>query len=157
MAGAQFKFDASAVLAGLQKLRDRGGTPAPALRAFGEYLLSSHRGRFAQQIEPSGRAWSPLSEAYRARKRRNADKVLVLVGYLKGTLAYQVSDTVLRFGSNRIYAAVHQFGAKKGAFGRTRRGAPIPWGDVPARPFIGLSAADRAEGLRIITSYLASR
>jgi hypothetical protein len=28
------------------------------------------------------------------------------------------------------------FGAKQGAFGRTSRGGPIPWGDIPARPLL---------------------
>ena len=41
----------------------------------------------------------------------------------------------------------HQFGAEKGAFGATSRGTPIPWGDIPARPFLGLSADDR-DGVR---------
>lgn len=30
-----------------------------------------------------------------------------------------------------------QFGAAKGAFAQTKRGALSPWGDIPARPFFG--------------------
>jgi len=57
-------------------------------------------------------------------------------------------------GSVLEYAAVQQFGAKKGAFGRTRRGAPIPWGDIPPRPFLGLSDADRRSILDLIAEHL---
>lgn len=39
-------------------------------------------------------------------------------------------------GTNVIYAALQNYGAPQGAFGHTKRGAPIPWGDVPARRFI---------------------
>lgn len=38
-------------------------------------------------------------------------------------------------GTNVKYAALHQFGARQGAFGKTKRNTPIPWGNVPARPY----------------------
>jgi phage virion morphogenesis protein len=155
MTGVTYKFDASEVIEGLRKLLERGSSLAPALRSFGETLLSSHRERFSQQVSPDGKAWAPLSSAYRAEKRRNADKILTLDGYLRGTLRYQADDTSLQFGTDRIYAAVQQFGAKRGELGTTRRGAPIPWGDIPARPFIGLSDADSEAGMRILRDYLA--
>ena len=37
---------------------------------------------------------------------------------------------------------------------RTRRGAPIPWGNIPARPYLGLSADDETEVVRILRDYL---
>jgi len=52
-----------------------------------------------------------------------------------------------------VYAAVHQFGAAQGAFGNTSRGSPIPWGDIPARPYLGLSDDDRQE----IETFVADR
>jgi phage gpG-like protein len=52
-----------------------------------------------------------------------------------------------------IYAAVQQFGAAKGAFGRTSRGAPIPWGNIPARPFLGISAEDEPLMLEIVAEW----
>lgn len=56
-----------------------------------------------------------------------------------------------------VYAAVMQGGAAQGAFGRTSRGGPIPWGNIPARPFLGLSDSDRAGVLEIIAEYLGRR
>jgi phage gpG-like protein len=63
-------------------------------------------------------------------------------------------------GASKVYAAVHQFGQKKGASGRTRRGAPIPWGDIPPRPYLpideagALTPAARDEVLAIIADAL---
>ena len=37
------------------------------------------------------------------------------------------------------YAAVHQYGAAKHSF----TGGKTPWGDIPARPFLGLSTDDQ--------------
>lgn len=57
-------------------------------------------------------------------------------------------------GSPMEYAAAQQFGAVAGAFGRTRRGAPIPFGAIPARPFLGVSSADKEDILEILRSHL---
>ncbi|MHB8921670.1 MAG: phage virion morphogenesis protein [Halothiobacillus sp.] len=56
--------------------------------------------------------------------------------------------------AGNLRPAFQQFGAAEGAFGETTTGHPIPWGDIPARPFIGLSDKDEAEILNIITSYM---
>lgn len=56
--------------------------------------------------------------------------------------ARPVSNSSIEIGSPAEYAPMHQFGAKKGAFGRTNRGAPIPWDEIPARPFLGISDED---------------
>jgi len=47
--------------------------------------------------------------------------------------------SVATIGTRKKYAAAHQHDAKKGQYGKTRRGGPIPWGDAPALPFIGVS------------------
>ncbi|MBI2313576.1 MAG: phage virion morphogenesis protein [Betaproteobacteria bacterium] len=74
---------------------------------------------------------------------------------LGSEIVYRVSGNTLLVGSALEYSAVQQFGAKKGAFGKTRRGAPVPWGDIPPRPFLGISDADRAGILDIMNDYLA--
>lgn len=72
--------------------------------------------------------------------------VLVLEGHLLGdaSMSYHADPDELLFGTVKEYGAVHQFGEKKWATGKTTsRGVPIPWGDIPARPFIGLSDDDK--------------
>lgn len=43
-------------------------------------------------------------------------------------------------GTNVKYSALHQFGARQGQFGKTKRNTPIPWGDVPARPYFPIDS-----------------
>ena len=60
------------------------------------------------------------------------------------TLAYQVSNDHLEFGTNLEYSATHQFG-------RDADG-------IPARPFLGLSDGvwnDEVEIVEILQSHLA--
>lgn len=73
---------------------------------------------------------------------------------LSTEIHYQADSGRVVIGSSLIYSAVQQFGAKAGSFGRTRRGALIPWGDIPARPFLGLSDKDKAAVLDIFDEHL---
>jgi|WetSurMetagenome_2_1015567.scaffolds.fasta_scaffold169383_1 phage gpG-like protein len=77
-----------------------------------------------------------------------------------GDLARQIIKTVhgntLLVGSTMIYSAVQQFGLKQGKSGSTKRGSPIPWGDIPARPFLGISDQDRVDILDAISDYLGN-
>lgn len=45
-------------------------------------------------------------------------------------------------------------GARKGQFGRTSRGAPIPWGNIPARDFLGVSADDRVGIVDVLRRHI---
>ncbi|MDX1464115.1 MAG: phage virion morphogenesis protein [Halomonas sp.] len=156
MAGARIQLDLEArtVLAAIGELIDRMEDPRPAFREIGEYLDLAHRDRWDAQRSPDGTPWAPLSPVTRARKKKNADRVLVLEGYLRDTLRYQESATELLFGTDRVYGAVHQFGARQGAFGTTARGGPIPWGDIPARPWLGLASEDEQPVLEILERHV---
>lgn len=129
--------------------------PEPALRSIGEELQRTTQERFdqGQKQAPDGTPWARNSPVTIARKGR--DNPLYQRGHLQGSIRYQLlGQNALAVGTNRIYAAVQQFGQPKGASGRTRRGAPIPWGNIPARPYLGLSADDETEVVRILRDYL---
>ena len=80
-----------------------------------------------------------------------------LIGHSKSlghSITYQAMVRQLLVGSPMIYAVTQQFGAKKGSFGSDKRGRSIPWGDIPARPFLGISDADRVSILQIAADFL---
>ena len=124
------------------------------MRDIGEHLLNTTRERFSSQTAPDGTPWAPLSEDYKRTKPRNQDKILTLYGILRGQLTYRAARDEVAIGSPTIYAGTHQFGAERGAFGTTARGAPIPWGDIPARPFLGLSPDDESAVMEILAEHL---
>lgn len=139
---------------GLQALIETGRDLTPVMADIGEQLLNSTRQRFSDQVSPDGQAWSPLSHATKARKKKNKDKILTEEGRLRRLLSVQAGKDYVEVGSTRIYAGTHQFGAERGAYGTTQRGAPIPWGDIPARPFLGVSNTDKKTILEIIQKHL---
>lgn len=97
------------------------------LASIEQHLLDSTKDRFNTMIAPNGTSWQPLSPAYYARKPRNKALILTLDGYLRRSIYALHDDSSVTIGSNMQYAATHQFGK----------------GNIPARPFIGLSRADQ--------------
>lgn len=139
---------------GLQALIETGLDLTPVMADIGEQLLNSTRQRFSDQVSPEGEAWSPLSHVTKARKKKNKDKILTGEGRLRRLLSVRAGKNYVEVGSTRIYAGTHQFGARRGAYGADKNGSPIPWGDIPARPFLGVSNADKKTILEIIQKHL---
>jgi phage virion morphogenesis protein len=175
----RIEVDDQAVRAALGELLRRVQDPAPALREIGELLVASTRQRFATGRAPDGTPWAPNSPVTvlrylsrfggsfrrrgggltkRGQARAAAKKPLIgETRRLSSEIAYRLIPRGVEVGSSLEYAATQQFGARKGQFGRTRRGAPIPWGDIPPRPFLGLSDADRTSVLQLLAAHLRAR
>lgn len=131
----------------------------PLMQDVGEVLVEGTKRRFAEGADPDGNPWAPKSPTTIAAYQARGDGVSFspLIGptrALSTTIHYIAGADQVEVGSNRIQAAVMQAGAAQGAFGRTRRGAPVPWGNIPARPFIGLSDTDRFNVLDIVDEWL---
>ena len=153
MAGAMLDVtvDDSLIGKALEELARRLADLTTPFNVIGEYLHQSTDDRFSKKVAPDGSPWAPLSAVTLARKK--GPGILREKGTLQDTLRKQVTSTELAFGTDRPYGAVHQFGQKKGASG-SAKGRPIPWGDIPDRPYLGLSAEDETEVLFIIHEYL---
>jgi phage virion morphogenesis protein len=140
------EFDDDQVQRALRQLRDTVGNLDPVLTEIGEALSESTKQRFGTLIGPDGRRWPDNSPVTIERKGRNQP----LTG--EGTLGEQIhaqllGDDTLAVGSNMVYAAMQQFGGTKAEF-------PHLWGDIPARPFLGVSDDDKDEILNIIAAHL---
>ncbi len=73
-----------------------------------------------------------------------------------------MANATLAIGTNRAHARVHQFGAtieaKNGqalVFALGDRIVQVASVTVPARPFLGLSNADREEAIAILEDFLS--
>lgn len=142
----EVKIDDAAIKKALSNLQQAAGNLRPALKAIGEDLKESTQQRFVSKTGPDGQQWDDNSDVTIERKGRNAP----LVG--EGSLAEQISaaligDDTLEIGSSMQYAAMQQFGGKKSEF-------PFLWGDIPARPFLGISSEDEAKILSTIEEFL---
>ncbi len=129
------EVDDREVTEALRRLQRRLTDLRPALQDIGETLVHTTRRRFATGTGPDGRPWKPLSPVTVARKGH--DRPLIgETGHLR-QIRYRLDGRdAVEVGSGAEYAAVQQFGARKGA-GSSLRGrgtqrrtwgcAWIPW------------------------------
>jgi phage virion morphogenesis protein len=141
------------------------------LDQIGDMLIYSTKQRFATSTGPDGQRWASNSQVtilrylgkYKGSYGKKTGKLTKTgagrvmgkrpligeTGDLSRQIAKSVDGNTLYIGSTMLYAAAQQFGAKNHQFqGRA------PWGDIPARPFLGLSDQDRTNILDTISDYL---
>lgn len=163
----------------LQGLVERSRNLLPVLKEIGEDQAQETKQRFATATDPDGNAWAPNKPVtmarYSALFARKKDGTLTKGSHAKlankkpgtgetrmlgTTINYQVQgEDAVGIGSPMVYAGTFHFGAKSGEFGfgvyASRNGSfPIPWGDIPARRFLGMSPAGRDNVVNLVRSYL---
>lgn len=140
-----------------------------AMDRIGSDLVESTEQRFASSTAPDGSRWKPnarstmerLLAGTRGGTRKDGKisakgrrvmidkKPLVDTGQLADTIRHQHIPGGVLIGTDHFFgafeggAAVHQFGSRNGR--------------IPARPFLGLSAADRTAIMGIIEAHLADQ
>lgn len=169
------QYDDKQVMAAMQRLMLSSSRLRRAFQSIGEYLVLSTKKRFQTSTAPDGTAWAANSEATmvamlhkRGGLSKKTGKITKrgqglatskkpLIGksqQLSTKIHYVADDQSVQVGSALKYAAVQQFGAERGEFGSSKRGSPIPWGDIPARPFLGVSAEDKLAILDILQEHI---
>ena len=150
----------------LQRLITAGTDLSPATSEIATYLMSITEQAFDKETDPAtGKPWAPLSKVTLRRRSMSghvsasgARKLQVSRNLLQSILAdYDQTSAVV--STDLDYATTQHDGARQGQFGRgnyqTKRGSfPIPWGDIPARPFFGLSNRHQDEVRDIITDHI---
>jgi phage virion morphogenesis protein len=175
------KLDDVALLGALGRLRQVATVNIGMMRAIGVGLVTTTAQRMDRGVDPDGNAWTALSPAYARRKHGP--------GILRESLMLQRSVTFLAgpayvvVGSNRRYAAIHQFGGrierepsehtiyrkvKDGEFARGGRfvkkgasnfatkhymGAYVIM--MPARPYLGFGPEEQVVTLDVLDDAIA--
>lgn len=119
-----------------------------------------------KNFEANGRPkWAGLSPVTIARRQESGHgikNILRVSGKLFDAIApFSGTDFAgVGVAATVPYAAVQQFGATKGQFGQNKRGQPLPWGDIPARPYIPIDKAGNLQPeaekavIGVVTGYL---
>jgi phage virion morphogenesis protein len=168
------RLEDGAIRARLAETAERLGDLSPVTAEIAEFLFQSTRKRFSVGAGPDGSPWAKRSRVTLDRyAAMNPPRVpgphpLTVSGGLMRSILPFSGPTQAGVGSSAIYAAAMQFGAAQGQFGaaigRTRPSDkrpksqdyffPIPWGNIPARPFLGLSVTDREGILETLAEWL---
>ena len=130
---------------------------AEALDVLGQTGVSQTQQRISvEKTAPDGTAWKP---------NFSGTSILFLEGELNRSIVHEVeSETEVSWGSNRVYAAIHQLGGKivpknKRALQFKRGGKKITVRSVtiPARPYLGFSDANKTELVAILNDWMAEK
>ena len=157
MIKVDFKYQL--VAQGLTEASRRLGDMTPIHEDIGDYVVRVTKERFKAGIDPDGNAWTPKKQATidRYKERGDGDRPDPLIGpskRLSSEIAQYADAQGVEIGSAMEYSAVMQNGARQGAFGRDSRNHPLPWGDIPARVWLGLSDEDEAAIIDIADEHL---
>lgn len=151
----EVEIDERQALAGLADLMRRLVDQRPALEEIGELMVERTRGRFRDGTGPDGTAWEPLSAVTLARREKaGVSGTAPGIGesrQLSTQWFAEVGDESVLIGSPMIQAGVFHFGAEARSF----TGGKTPWGDIPARPVLGVSDDDGDDIVAILREYLA--
>lgn len=113
------------------------------LALLGEAIVEDARIRLEDETkDPRGRRWQAWSENY-AKTRTPSDKLMYDSGDLADSLEVRMRGDTMRIESDVPYAAAHQYG--------------YPEGNLPARPYAGLSRVVEKSMSEILDSDLDRR
>lgn len=133
-----------------KKLRLLMTDTSPVMRAIGVGLVEEVHTRFETARDPQGQAWAPLLPAYESMKRgAGILRESAMRGGLMGSITFRAGHESVEVGTNKIYAAVHQFGATIRPVRAGRLVFRLATGmvqaqsvTIPARPYLGIGPAD---------------
>ena len=175
MSGATLSLDATIkdarVRAALERLADHAADATPAMHAIGETVMTSIQRNFDAGGRPD--TW-PKSH----RVEEDGGQTLIDKAILKNSLNVRAGKDFAAVGTADKRAGVHHFGAEAGSFGtvtaqvkahlrtlasgktvkvgaHTRR-QPLPWGDIPARPFMLIQDEDWDEIHDTLVNFLVT-
>ncbi|WP_319543165.1 phage virion morphogenesis protein [uncultured Pseudodesulfovibrio sp.] len=170
MSGVTLKMNLPDVLKHIFGIEERMQDDPRLLKIVGQIMVASVQRNFEVGGRPD--KWAALSETTKKRRKGNSPlRVQGMAGGLMGSIHATVEGDAAMIGTNKVYGATHQYGAKKGSFGtvmaqvgahtrETKHGTvmvkahtrqqKLPWGDIPARVFLLVQDEDR-ENIRVTT------
>ncbi len=173
------KVDDKQVQKSLGRIQRSMSDLTPAMRIIGEIVLASIRRNFEAGGRPRWPGLSAATIAQRKARKKWPGQILIRSGALLRSINYRPGPESVAVSTNKIYAAVHQFGARKGQFGKTvarvrafmrrnAKGKPtkvkahtrsmtLPWGGIPARPYMMIQGEDWPEITSRLQAWMLKR
>lgn len=131
----------------LSRLARRCKDLRPVQDDLGEYFIESTKRRFATKTGPDGVRWAGNADSTQEAKGKN-DPLIGESRRLSNEIHHRIDGSSLSWGSSLVYAGMQQNGGLKSAY-------PHLWGNIPARPYLGLSDEDERVVLEILQEHLA--
>ena len=134
----EISLDASSLEHGLGQLLKNATHPRPMMKAIAAELLSITEDNFENENWGGQIPWKPT---------HRGGKILQKSGQLAASIHTASGSNFARIGTNKPYAAIHQFGGTIEAKSKPYLMIPVPGGGfrrkakvtIPARPYLPMS------------------
>jgi len=146
----KIEVDAKNALKGLNEINAKAKDLEPLMKKLAGFLGDVTEDAFQGEYDPNnGQGWAGLLPAtIKARQRKGhwPGKILQDDGDLASSIVTDFGSDFAQIGTNKVYAAAHQFGIDE--FSDRS-------GELEARPFIGFSDQDAIEMEDMIAEFLS--
>jgi phage virion morphogenesis protein len=127
----EIKIDDKEIQQLLNKLAAKTKNLRPLMKNIAGIMMDGVEENFDKEGRPD--KWTPLAKStikQRTKKAYWPGKILQMRGELAASITSKYDDNSAIVGTNKVYAAIHQFG---GNAGRSKKAK------IPARPYLTLS------------------
>ena len=142
----EIKVDNAEVLKALKRLSEKTQNLRPVMRNIAGIMMDSVEENFAQQGRPK---WKDLAESTKKQRKKEGKWPGMILQKSQGGLVDSISsehgDDYAIVGTNKKYAAIHQFGGPAG------RGKKV---NIPARPYLKLDDNTVEEIHQVLNTFL---
>jgi phage virion morphogenesis protein len=143
------------VIAALRRAAAEMTDKRPLMRSVAGIMFRAVEDNFEQEGRPKWKDLHPGTKAGRAKTGNWPGKILQRSGGLAASIQQRFDSNTAVVGSNKVYAAIQQFGGKTAAHvirprtaralsfgGIVVRSVNHPGSNIPARPFLRLTPRD---------------
>ncbi|HSA05738.1 MAG TPA: phage virion morphogenesis protein [Candidatus Gastranaerophilales bacterium] len=142
----EIKIDDKEIQQYLQKLISKTENLRPIMKNIAGIMMDSIESNFEAEGRPKWEGLKPATIKQRSKKGYYPGKILQMRGELAASITNSYDSDSAVVGTNKVYAAIHQFGGKAG------RNKTV---EIPARPYLKLGDNEKNEILKRIEDYLA--
>lgn len=129
----------------MEQLAEKTSDLRPLMRNIAGIMADSVEENFEQQGRPKWEGLKKSTIEQRVKRGYWPGKILQMRGELAASITSYYDENSAIIGTNKVYAAIHQFGGKAG------RNKKV---EIPARPYLKLGDEENAEILIQIKKYL---
>ena len=146
------------VLNALRRAATEMSNSRPLMRSVSGIMLRAVEDNFEQEGRPKWKDLHPGTKLTRHLQGTWPGKILQRSGGLASSIQQRFNEREAVVGTNKVYAAIHQFGGKTKPHvikARTKRALSFggivvrqvnhPGSNIPARPFLRLTPGDQRE------------
>ncbi len=142
----EVKIDDKQLQQALKRLADKTSDLTPLMQNIAGIMEDSVEENFEQEGRPKWQKLSPVTVKQRRKKGYWPGRILQMRGELASSITSDYDSNSAIVGTNKKYAAIHQFGGDAGRNKKVK---------IPARPYVRVGDGESKKIIRIITQYLS--